>query len=147
MKLYCNITKLFLQVFDEGYMTTSTGEIVDFSHTIIFMTSNLGSDKKGIGFSKRNNDLVMEKIKNFLGVELLNRIDRVVFFKEISEVDIEKIIHEKLTKIVEKNNSKNLLSPEIVNKIKNESNYLEFGARKIDKIIDSICLEYDCFNR
>jgi len=146
-KASSHVLKLFLQVFDEGYMTSSTGEVVDFSHTIIFMTSNLGCDKKGIGFSKRNNDLVMEKIKSFLGVELLNRIDKVVFFKEIGEVEIEKIIHEKLTNIVEKNNNKNILSTEIVNKIKKECNYLEFGARKVDKIIDSICLEYDCFNR
>ena len=48
-------------------MTDSSGEVIDFSHTTIFMTSNLGSNRSVIGFSGNSKDLVVDKIKDFLG--------------------------------------------------------------------------------
>ena len=137
-KASSSVMKLFLQVFDDGYMTSSSGEVIDFSHVVIFMTSNLGSDKKGIGFSSEQKSVVFDKIRSFLGVELLNRIDNVFLFNDIKEIDIEKIIKKKLTDIAEKRNLENILSTEIVEKIKKEANFLECGARKIDKAIDVV---------
>lgn len=135
-----SILKLFLQVFDDGYMTNSKGEVIDFSHAVIFMTSNLGCDKNGIGFSKDKHMVLMDQIKDFLGIELLNRLDGVIPFSDITEANIEKIIKKKLTKYVEKENTKNILSTEIVNKIKKECEYQQFGARKVDKVIEN-CLK------
>ncbi len=134
-KASSNVLKLFLQVFDEGFMTSTTGEKIDFSHVIIFMTSNLGMDTKSIGFNE-NENLVFDRIKSFLGIELFNRISEVVQFSSLNEEDIRKIIVNKLTDIVERKNLNKVLSTDIVNKIINRCDYKEYGARKVEKIVD-----------
>ena len=133
-KASSSVMKLFLQVFDEGVMTTTSGEKVDFSHVCIFMTSNLGMNIKSIGF-KESEDVVLDKLKNFLGIELFNRISEVIKFNDLEEDDIRKIIKKKLTERVEKEKVKELLSTNIVDKIIRKSNYKDFGARKIDLLI------------
>ena len=140
------VLKLFLQVLDDGYMTSSNGEVVDFSHVIIFMTSNIGCEKNNIGFCTNQSNLIAQKAKDFLGVELINRLDKIVVFNTISEANIEKIIIKKLTAIAEKEKVGNILSTEIVDKIKRECKYIEFGARKVDKVIDNVVREMVCLN-
>ena len=103
-------------------MTTTSGEKVDFSHISIFMTSNLGMNIKSIGF-KESEDVVLDKLKNFLGIELFNRISEVIKFNDLEEDDIRKIIKKKLTERVEKEKVKELLSTNIVDKIIRKSNY------------------------
>lgn len=135
-KAHPSVMKLFLQVFDDGYMTTSDGEVVDFTHATIFMTSNLGCHKNSIGFSNRSSDLLREQVKSFLGVELLNRIDGFFVFKDITEKDIEQIIRKRLKLIASKRGITCPNSSSIINKIKQECRYLEYGARRVDKVID-----------
>lgn len=136
-----SVMKLFLQVFDEGFMTSSTGEVIDFSHSIIFMTSNLGSDRGMIGFSGSKKELVLDKIKDFLGIELFNRVDDVFMFNNIDRKVILKIVNKKLKELNIQNREINVLSTEIVNKILSEVNIEESGARKIEKIVDKIVEE------
>ena len=133
-KASSSVLKLFLQVFDEGFMSTVSGEKIDFSYVTIFMTSNLGMDTNNIGFNE-NSNLLLEKIKEFLGVELLNRITCVVQFDSLTEEEIKKIIIKKLTEIIPKNEIQEVLSTEIVDKVFEESNYKEFGARKVEMLI------------
>ena len=133
-----SVLKLFLQVFDEGFMTSSTGEVVNFSNVTIFMTSNLGTNRRSIGFSSEKKDFINDKIKSFLGVELYNRIDDVFIFNDIDDLIIEKIIKKKLTDIGENRKIKNFISTEIVEKIKKETNYLTMGARKLDRVVDKV---------
>lgn len=140
-KANSSIMKLFLQVFDEGFMTSSTGEVIDFSHTIIFMTSNLGSNRSMIGFSGSQKDLVFDKIKDFLGIELFNRVDEVLMFNNIDKKVVLKIVNKKLEEIDIKDKNINVLSTEIVDRIMNEIKIEESGARKIDKIVDKILEE------
>lgn len=135
-KAHNSVLKLFLQVLDDGYMTNSMGEKVSFSNSIIFMTSNLGCDKNSIGFISRQDDLIYEKIKNFLGVELVNRIDNLIVFEDIKERDIIKIIKNNLREFCIKHNINDLDISNYIEKIKDESNYKEFGARKINRLIN-----------
>ena len=144
-KAHSSILKLFLQVFDDGYMTGSDGEVIDFSHTIIFMTSNLGCSKNNIGFFN-SNSVIKDKIREFLGVELVNRIDGIVYFNDLDNLSIDKIIRNKLSNIEKEKNIK-ILSTETVNKIKNECEYLEFGARRVDKIIDIVLNDNNCLSK
>lgn len=131
-----SVLKLFLQVLDDGYMTNSYGEQIDFSNTIIFMTSNLGCDSKSIGFIDNKKQVILDKINDFLDIEFINRIDEVIMFDSISSKVIEKIIKNKLEKYVTKFNDKKLLSPDFVDKIKNLCEYKKFGARRVDKVIE-----------
>lgn len=140
-KASSSIMKLFLQVFDEGFMTNSSGEVIDFSHVTIFMTSNLGTDKSSLGFSGKRDNFIFDKIKSFLGVELFNRVDEVVLFNDIDEKTLKKIVKNKLTEIVDKKNISKNISNDIVDKIVSEIDYNISGARKIDKAIDNVLNE------
>ena len=133
-----NVLKLFLQVFDEGIMTSSTGEVIDFSNVTVFMTSNLGTNKEKIGFSREKNEIIKDYFKEFLGIEFLNRIDEIFVFNEFDKRTIEEVVRKKLALVFEERGMKNKISTEIVNKIIDESDYKICGARKIDKIIDKV---------
>ena len=65
-KAHPSILKLFLQVLDEGVMTTSYGDPVSFRNCIIFMTSNLGSSEKTIGFLEGKKSTALDTVKKFL---------------------------------------------------------------------------------
>ena len=99
------------------------------------MTSNIGKSKTNIGFNSDNNALSTE-LKEFFNIAFLNRIDDIIKFNDLQETDIEKIIKNKIKQL--KNKFKDIdltISKNVIDEIINESNYHEFGARKIDKII------------
>lgn len=126
------VLKVFLQVLDEGYMCDSHGERVNFSNTVIFMTSNIGSYGSSIGFVDNKEKMIMSKVEEFLSIEFINRLDKVVLFEDLKSSEIDKIIRMRLR------NNNISFSTEIVNKIKNECNYSEFGARHVDKTIEKL---------
>ena len=134
------VLKLFLQVLDDGIMTTSYGDVVSFRNCVIFMTSNLGFDKKSIGFINHEQTIIFDKLKSFLGVELFNRFDAAILFRNLSEKDIEKIISNKIKQRYPDISLRQLR--EFVDSIKKQSDYLNFGARKIDKLLESSDFEY-----
>ena len=130
-KANASVMKLFLQVLDEGYMTSSNGEKIDFSNAVIFMTSNLGCDKNSIGFINNKHNIVLDKIKDFLGVELVNRIDKIVIFNNLSSKNIDRIILNRLKEF-----NKNIDYSSYLDSIKSKINYNDMGARGIDRIIN-----------
>ena len=121
-------------------MTTSYGDAVSFKNCLIVMTSNLGSSSQSIGFLDNDKNLVMDKIKDFLGVELLNRIDSVCFFHEFSEKTIDRIICSKVKQLYP-NISKDRLQ-KIIKEVKERCQYQQFGARKVDKVLEQLSIEY-----
>lgn len=136
-----SVLRLFLQVFDEGVMTSSTGEVVDFTNVTVFMTSNLGTDKSMVGFTGKQKDNILDKFQDFLGVEFINRVDEVFVFNELDRKDIEKIVVKKLTDFVEKNKIASKVSTEIVNKVIENCDYKVSGARKIDRVMAKVVEE------
>ena len=141
-KAHPSVLKLFLQVLDDGVMSTSYGDTVDFSNVfsnvIIFMTSNLGSSKESLGFLESDKNFVKKDIKDFFGVELVNRLDHILYFHPFSSSCIDKII---LQKVRDKFSDISLeRSIEISHEIKYNCQYLEFGARKIDKLLEEMDL-------
>lgn len=135
-KAHPNVLKLFLQVLDDGVMTTAYGDVVDFSNVIIFMTSNLGSMKEVVGFLGENKTLIKNEFKNFFGLELINRIDAILYFYPFSAADIDKIISQKVE--VKFGNVSSNVRKNILMEIKNKCQYQEYGARKIDKLLEQI---------
>ena len=131
-----NIINLFFNVLDEGIIKDSKGRIVRFDNVNIIMTSNIGFDDIHVGFINQNNEEINSKLKDYFETPFLNRIDNVVIFNKLTEKDIQKLITDKINKLITKYDKYNLtLNSKIINEIKEESNYKEYGARKIDKII------------
>ena len=101
------------------------------------MTSNLGSNQKTIGFSENKKEIRNVYLEEYLGVELVNRIDHVWYFHNMDSSIITSIIKSKLDVIKKNRNSVKIkFSRELVDDIKKRCEYQKFGARRIDKIIE-----------
>jgi len=136
-KAHPAILKLFLQILDEGSIKDNKGNDIIFKNALIFMTSNLGSNQKTIGFSGSKRELRNVYLEEYLGVELVNRIDHVWYFHNMDSDIITSIIKSKLDAIKKTRNSVKIkFSRELVDDIKSRCEYQKFGARRIDKIIE-----------
>lgn len=133
-----NIINLFFQILDDGKIKDSCGREVRFDNVTIIMTSNIGFNDIEIGFNKNSNDVVLTKLKEYFSLPFINRIDNVIIFNKLTYDDIYKITDRKLSNLRNKYSEKKIrlrFSKELIPSIIKESNYEEFGARKIDKII------------
>ena len=103
-KAHPDIFNILLQVLDDGALTDSKGRKIDFSNTIIIMTSNLGAtslrDDKTVGFGARDIRLdqknmekrMLEELKKTYRPEFINRIDEKVVFHSLSEQDMQEVV-------------------------------------------------------
>ena len=139
-KAHSAVINLFLQVLDEGVITSSTGEKIKLNNTTIIMTSNIGSNKNIVGFNKNDNNIIINELKEILSKEFLNRINHIVLFNPLKEKEIKKILNKKIKKIKEIYSTKSSIDIKINHKILDEiikeSDFKTFGARRIDKIIE-----------
>jgi len=138
-KAHPSVINLFLQILDEGKITDASGRTIRFDNCIIIMTSNIGFNNKGIGFNN-SRDSVKSLINNFFNMEFINRIDEVLIFNNLLREDINKIVHRKIShmkKCFKEKGINILISKQVVENIIDSSMYQEFGARRIDKVINS----------
>jgi ATP-dependent Clp protease ATP-binding subunit ClpC len=105
-----------LQVLDDGRLTDSLGRTVDFTNTIIIMTSNIGARKvaefgTGIGFDSDTNigtnkakveAIVRKELKNKFAPEFLNRMDDIILFDHLKEEDVIAIVDLELMDVLER---------------------------------------------
>lgn len=143
-KAHPSVLNLFLQILDEGKITDSKGNVVHFNHQIIIMTSNIGYNKDSVGFVEEvsHED---SKLKEVLSLELLNRIQKVIYFKKLDIEDIRTIIKNKLDSVKKKFKDRNIkvhISDHMVDELVFLTRYLEFGARKVDQVIEDKINDY-----
>lgn len=109
-KAHPDVFNMLLQVLEDGYLTDAKGRRIDFTNTIVIMTSNIGADKlqkeAAFGFRaerrsdfddldamhEQNKQNVLDRLKKELRPELLNRIDKTIVFRGLTKKDIFKII-------------------------------------------------------
>lgn len=133
-KAHTNIINLFLQILDEGKAKNSKGKVVRFDNVVIIMTSNVGFHEINVGF---NNNMKTSRLNDSFSIPFMNRVDKVICFNPLNEDDIYKIVRMQLKEFKDKYSEKiNIkISKEAFNEIVSLSNYEEYGARKIAKII------------
>ncbi len=96
-KAHPDVMNILLQILDEGRITDAQGRTVNFENTVIVMTSNAGSERKGgaLGFGKEKGDATREKVmkalSDFLRPEFLGRVDEIAVFNNLTVEDYEKI--------------------------------------------------------
>src|SRR5690606_32277928 len=87
-KAHPDVFNILLQVFDDGRLTDSQGRVVDFSNTVLIMTSNLGAEylvkQKDGEDVERVRGQVMEVVRESFRPEFLNRIDDILLFRRLS---------------------------------------------------------------
>ncbi len=109
-KAHPDVFNMLLQMLEDGYLTDAKGRRVDFTNTIVIMTSNIGAEKlqkeANLGFHatkpgdlkdldalhELNESRVRDELKKMLRPELLNRIDKTIVFRALTKQDIYKII-------------------------------------------------------
>ena len=113
-KAHSDIFNLFLQVLDDGHMTDSHGRKVSFKNCVILMTSNVGTKVikdfgSGVGFStkakieSKDNSVksTLEKeLKKKFSPEFINRLDEIIYFKDLDKEDIFKIVQLEINNFV-----------------------------------------------
>jgi ATP-dependent Clp protease ATP-binding subunit ClpC len=103
-KAHPDVFNILLQVLDDGRLTDSQGRTVDFTHTVIVMTSNLGSEAitrrgAGLGFTaggteaaeEARREQVLRPLREHFRPEFLNRIDEIVVFRQLTEEQLRRI--------------------------------------------------------
>ena len=113
-KAHSEVFNVFLSAFDEGHMTDSHGRKVSLKNSIILMTSNVGTRKvkdfgTGVGFSTKTKSsqstdeiksILEKELKNKFAPEFINRIDDIIYFKDLDKEDILKIVDLELIKTI-----------------------------------------------
>ena len=90
-KAHPDVFNILLQVLDDGRLTDGQGRVVDFSNTIIIMTSNLGSEAI-LSDPEHAQENVMNVIRHTFKPEFINRIDEIVVFNPLGQAEIRKIV-------------------------------------------------------
>ncbi|HEX8923403.1 MAG TPA: AAA family ATPase [Patescibacteria group bacterium] len=141
------IFNIFLQVFDEGRLTDGKGRTVDFTNTVIIMTSNLGAEviQSYEGKDQEKMELeVMDLVRHSFKPEFLNRLDQIIVFKKLDEDQLEKIVENQLQIISERLKDQNIVLT-VTEKAKKwlaHKGYDPiFGARPLKRLIQSEILD------
>ena len=106
-KAHPDVMNILLQILDEGKLTDAHGRTVDFSNTVIVMTSNAGSAHRenALGFGKTQENAeresVMKGLREFLRPEFIARVDEIIIFKSLSQEDFVRIADLMLGEYVE----------------------------------------------
>ncbi len=141
-KAHPDVFNILLQVLDDGKLTDSQGNTVNFSNTIIIMTSNAGSNlnTNSIGFGKEtvSKDKIQDSLKDTFRPEFLNRVDEIVVFDSLTEEQLLEIVDLMLKDTVKALNEKNMnlnVSYDAKKFILSKGTDLKFGARPLRRAI------------
>ena len=137
-KAHPDVFNVLLQVLDDGRLTDSKGRIVNFSNTILIMTSNLGSDILLNGNGEKEKAEVNELLKRTFKPEFLNRIDEIVTFNSLSANVVNDIVKKFLNILKSRLADKDVTfeyTDAAVEKIAKDSYDPIYGARPIRRYI------------
>lgn len=124
-KAHSSVLNLFLQIMDEGFITDSHGEKIDFSHTLIFMTSNAYKNKS-VGFMDQPNSCLTDTFTE----EFLGRFDDIIEFETLSKEVVIAYLKENIK-------DENIDYEELLKEVR----YQKYGFRYVNKVIDKYNLK------
>jgi len=144
-KAHPDVFNILLQILDDGRLTDAKGRTVDFSNTVIIMTSNVGSEYL-MNLSKEEfeknydkiKEQIMEELKKRFRPEFLNRIDEIIIFHPLAEEEIKKIVDlliSKLNKRLAERGIKVKLTDKAKSELAKRGYVPEFGARPLRRTI------------
>ena len=135
-KAHPSVINLLYQILEEGKIKNSKGVTVRFNNMVIIMTTNIGFENNYIGFNGECEGTIIDALKNNFSKTFVNRIDNVIDFNRLRVSDVDKIVRIRLNELKEKYSNVQIdYSDSLVNDIVNKSDYCDYGARRIDKII------------
>lgn len=157
-KAHPDVLNLLIQLLDEGHLTDARGRTVDFSNTVVIMTSNLGADAlvggspRRLGFgtagaetasTTRDTDRVLDAARPHFRPELWNRFDEALVFAPLSEDDVARIARLQLTRssqrLLEERGISFTCEPAVIDLLIDSGGYdREMGARPMRRTIERL---------
>ncbi|MBU2566308.1 ATP-dependent Clp protease ATP-binding subunit [Patescibacteria group bacterium] len=145
-KAHPDVQHTLLQILEDGAMTDSTGRKVSFKHAYIILTSNVGSDqlqRKNVGFGSEDqslNPIIADEIKARFKPELINRLDRIITFNQLSNQNLRTILDKELQQICERLTKIQNISCDIPESVRDwlmqKTLPPEQGARAIRRLVE-----------
>ncbi len=143
-KAHRDVFNVLLQLLDDGRLTDGQGRTVDFTNTIVVMTSNIGSQQI-LELAEQGNDeqiqaVCMEALKHSFRPEFLNRIDEVIVFHPLDRADIRKIVElqlERLSHSLGEHDYELVVTDEAKTLLANEGYDPTYGARPLKRVIQN----------
>ncbi|MFZ5954167.1 MAG: ATP-dependent Clp protease ATP-binding subunit [Candidatus Dependentiae bacterium] len=139
-KAHPDVFNIFLQILDEGHLTDSQGRTVSFKNCIIIMTANIGAEiiLQAKELDQKVKDEVEKIVHRTFRPEFLNRLDAIIFFKRLTQEDVEQIAHIQLDEIARRMKERNIdltIEPDVIRYLAQEGYEPEFGARPLKRVI------------
>ncbi len=153
-KAHIDFFNILLQVLDDGRLTDGQGRTVDFTNTVIIMTSNLGAQllrnqNKKLGFiaeTKIQNDnsfesakdKILQEVKRTFRPEFINRIDEIIVFHPLSEEHLRHIVKLMMNAVQKKMDNMNItidISDKALEYLMKKGSDFEYGARPLKRVI------------
>jgi len=151
-KAHPQVFNTFLQILDDGRLTDGKGRVVNFTNTVLIMTSNLASEIIQSYRGKQTKEMegnVMELVYKAFRPEFLNRLDQITIYHSLTEKEIEQIVALQLTQVQNRLERKNIhlqFTSELKKYISHVGYDPVFGARPLkrviqDQILDELALQ------
>lgn len=143
-KAHPDVFHLLLQILEDGRLTDSQGRTVNFENTILLMTSNAGTDRKGagIGFNpsveRRTADKVKSALNEFFKPEFINRLDDIIVFQPLTKENLGEIVDimiEQLQKTTREKGFSIEISPQVKEFLVKDGYNENYGARPLRRSI------------
>jgi ATP-dependent Clp protease ATP-binding subunit ClpB len=138
-KAHADVFNVLLQILDDGRLTDGKGRTVDFTNTIVIMTSNLGTSLRDAtvdydGMKAR----VLDAVRSQFKPEFLNRLDDIIVFRPLSDGEIRRIAELQIGDLRKRLESRGLgidVSPEVVAELAHDGYDPVYGARPLKRLI------------
>jgi ATP-dependent Clp protease ATP-binding subunit ClpC len=145
-KAHREIHKLFLQIFDDGYITDAQGRRVSFADTVIVMTSNL-QPESSVGFlrDQPTSEDWRKVFTEFFAPEFINRVDAICVFRPLQRETVRQIVSDRLLSqavaIYRKRNIELIVSDEAVEWLVEQGFNEQYGARELERVVERSLLQ------
>jgi ATP-dependent Clp protease ATP-binding subunit ClpA len=144
-KAHEDIYNLLLQVMDYAIISDNKGRKVDFRNVVLIMTSNAGAryaHTASVGYARKANAgaAMAKEVKKVFAPEFLNRLSSVVVFNDMDEKMAGMILDDKIKKLQQRLDARNVklvIEPEAYSKLLGEGFSPEYGAREIERVLNS----------
>ncbi|KAG0314695.1 hypothetical protein BGZ99_007920 [Dissophora globulifera] len=137
------VLNVLLQVLDDGRLTDSKGRVVDFSNTVIIMTSNVGymhlQDLGETGITEQARESVMRDVRTHFRPEFLNRLDDLILFRPLGQEHLHKIVRNQLSVIGKRLESKNItlhITDGAITKVLSAAFDPRYGGRPLKRYLE-----------
>ena len=160
-KAHPDVMHLLLQILEEGKITDSLGQKIDFRNTIVIMTSNVGAElikrQTALGFGaiaghesyEAMRDKILDESKRVFRPEFLNRLDDIIVFHQLGRNDLVKIVNLEVAKVIARVRAKDIkvhLDPSAVELLIDKGHDPTYGARPMRRAVEKYLEDRLCCN-